>query len=472
MVVDAAQHKIAREGVGTVHVVSLGCPKNLVDSELMIGRLQQAGLALVDDAQTADVLLVNTCAFVEASKTESVDAILELAEHKAAHPGARLVVAGCLAQRYASELSAEMPEVDLFVGTGEVADIAWRLGLTAPSAAGLSASLSASPPVGPGVPAKKPRYLADHLEPRYVAPNTFSTWLKIAEGCSQGCSFCIIPKLRGTQRSRTIDDVIAEAHSLVGRGVLELNLVAQDLTHYGVDIDEPHALARLIRRLGEVPGLAWVRLLYCYPDGFDDELIAAIAETDNCCKYIDMPIQHATDSMLERMNRHTSRAAIDRTLDNLRSRVDDLVLRTTFIVGHPGETERDFEALLDFIGEQRFDHVGCFDYSREDGTLSARMPAQVSTAVKRFRQSEIMTLQRGISAAHMEARIGQRLDVLIEGLSDETDLLLQGRFAGQAPDIDGVVYINDAPADVGRGQLRVVEVTEAGDYDLVGHVVE
>ncbi len=444
-----------------VHVVSLGCPKNLVDTELMIGRLQQGGFDLTGEANGADVLLVNTCAFIESSKEESVDAILDMADIKAANPGARLVVAGCLSQRHAPELSAEMPEVDLFIGTGEYDRLAEALEL--PPA-----------PSGPFTGLRKGRseYIADHFAPRYVAPNSFSTYLKIAEGCSQGCAFCIIPKLRGVQRSRTIDDVVAEARDLASRGVVEVNLVAQDLTHYGEDIGDGKALVKLVRRLGEVEGLRWVRLMYAYPHNFGDDLIDAMAETENCLKYIDMPIQHSSDQVLEAMNRRTSRAEIEALLTKLRARIDNLVLRTTLLVGHPGETDADFEDLYSFVQGQRFERMGCFMYSQEEGTFSARMDRQLPTAVKRLRHSRLMALQKSISAAHQQAMVGREVDVLVEGLSDETDLLLQGRTGGQAPDIDGVVYINDAPDDIGRGQLRRALITEtAGEYDLVGHII-
>lgn len=457
-----AQRMTEQSQPKSVHVVSLGCPKNLVDTELMIGRLQQGGFSLAAQASGADVLLVNTCAFIESSKEESVDAILDLAAVKQANPGSKLVVAGCLSQRHAPELKEEIPEVDLFIGTGEYQKLAEALELDARAGLGLAG----------GAKKGRPEYIADHLAPRYVAPASFSTYLKIAEGCSQGCSFCIIPKLRGTQRSRSVEDVVHEARSLVAKGVIELNLVAQDLTHYGEDFAEPKALARLVRSLGEVEGLQWVRLMYAYPHNFDDDLIDAIATTPNVCKYLDMPIQHSSDRVLEAMNRRTTGAEIDRLIEKLRLQIDGLVLRTTLLVGHPGETDEDFDALYEFVRRHRFERMGCFMYSREEGTLSARMERQLPTAVKRARHARLMALQREISAAHQRSMIGREVDVLVEGLSDETDLLLQGRTQGQAPDIDGVVYINDAPDDIGRGQMRRAVVTAAaGDYDLVAHVV-
>jgi ribosomal protein S12 methylthiotransferase len=446
----------------TVHVVSLGCPKNQVDTELMVGSLRAAGLELVAAADDADVLLVNTCAFIEASKVESVDAILELAAVKERRPQARLVVAGCLSQRHAPELRAELPEVDAFIGTGEVQRLREVLALPAGGGGHDLASGARKP---------RPAYLADHLEPRWVAPDTFSTYLKIAEGCSQGCSFCIIPKLRGTQRSRPVQDCVAEARRLVEAGCVELCLVAQDLTHYGEDIGQPDALAALVRALGAVDGLRWVRLLYAYPHNFTPALIAAIAETDNCCKYLDMPLQHCSDRVLQRMNRRTSRAEMESLLTRQRGAMPALVLRTTLLVGHPGEGEEDFAALCDFVERWQFDHMGAFAYSQEEGTASARMPDQQPSLVKRHRLRKLLALQRKIARARNAARVGQTLEVLVHGLSAETDLLLEGRHAGQAPEIDGVVYINDAPDDIGRGQLRRVEICEAHDYDLVGRVI-
>ncbi len=448
-----------------VHVVSLGCPKNRVDTELMVGRLAEAGFQPSADADGADVLLVNTCAFIEESKTESIEAILELADVKERNPAARLVVAGCLAQRHAQELRTEMPEVDFFVGTGEYHELAALLDMESDAAHLTPAAL--------GQRKGRPTYVADHLAPRYVPDGTFSNWLKIAEGCSQGCSFCIIPKLRGTQRSRRVGDLVAEARMLVEHGAVELNLVAQDLTHYGVDIDQPDGLATLIRGLGEVEELRWVRLMYAHPDNVSDNLLAAMAESPNCVPYIDIPLQHAADVVLERMKRPGGRRDIETLLARLRAAVPGLAIRTTLLVGHPGEGEAEFETLCEFVSEQRFEHLGCFAWSAEQGTLSARMGDAVPTLVRRHRQNRIMTIQREIAAANMAARVGQRFDVLIEGLSEETDLLLQGRAPWQAPEIDGLVYINDAPDDIGRGQIRRVQVSAvAGEYDLVGHVVD
>ena len=426
----------------------------------MVGQLQRDGWALTGDPAAADLYIVNTCAFIEDSKTESVDAILALADFKAARPGSKLVVAGCLAQRHAHDLAIELPEVDAFVGTGEFDQLSRRLGLD-----GAAATL------GHGHRKGRPEYIADHLEPRYVAPNSFSAYLKIAEGCDQACSFCIIPKLRGTQRSRLVADCVAEARNLVERGVVEVNLVAQDLTHYGIDIGQPEALADLVQQLGRVEGLRWVRLMYAYPHNFSDRLIDEIAQTDNCCKYIDMPLQHASDSVLRAMKRLTTRGEIETLLAKLRNRISGLTLRTTMLVGHPGETDADLAQLLDFVKTWRFDHLGCFAYSREDGTLSGRLGAQVPTAQKKSRRDKVTRLQEKISTEILADSVGRDLTVLVEGLSEETELLLQGRTQGQAPEIDGVVYINDAPNDIGRGQFRTVRITESGAHDLVGEVI-
>ncbi len=451
----------------TVHLVSLGCPKNRVDSEIILGQMHAAGYALVASPEDADLLIVNTCAFIDDSKKESVDAILELADVKAARPGAKLVVAGCLAQRHSAELAKEMPEVDAFLGTGEYDRLNERLGLLDPNGA-LTTNLGAALYSGKK---GRPEYIADHLEPRWIAPDSYTTYLKIAEGCNQACSFCIIPKLRGAQRSRSIEDCVAEARSLVARGVVEINLVAQDLTHYGEDIGDPDALAKMVRALGKVEGLRWVRLMYAYPHNFTDSLIDAIAETENCCKYVDMPLQHASDPVLKAMKRLSTRAEIETLLGKMRARIDGLVLRTTLLVGHPGETADDFRQLMEFVEAQRFHRVGCFAYSREDGTLSGRMKNQMQSAIKKSRLSQVLKLQGQISTELLAAYVGRDIEVLVEGLSDETDLLLQGRTQGQAPEIDGVVYINDAPSDIGRAQFRTVRITESGEHDLVGHVI-
>ena len=448
-----------------VFFVSLGCPKNRVDSEIMLGELAQREYEVVQSAEEADLLVVNTCSFVEEAREESVDAILDLARAKAdpGGPDKKLVVAGCLSQRYADELKVELPEVDLFLGTGDH----WRIGelLDGPAAVAAPGIVAPTPRAVVG----RPGYNYDSYSPRLRTTPSWSAYVKIAEGCSQVCSFCIIPRLRGGQQSRVASDVVREVQQLAEQGVKEINLIAQDLTHYGSDLKDGTELAPLLRQLARIDGIHWVRLLYCYPHAFTDELIDVIATEDRVAKYVDMPLQHIADPMLTRMRRRFSEAGTRELCQKLRQRIPELVFRTTFIVGHPGETDDEFRALYDFVGEQRFERVGVFKYSREDGTRSARMPGQVMTLVKEDRYHRLMTLQQGISAAHCEALIGREIEVLVEGLSEETDLLLQGRTYGQAPEIDGVTYLNEGWAE--PGAIVRAEVVDAGDYDLVARIL-
>jgi ribosomal protein S12 methylthiotransferase len=448
-----------------VYFVSLGCPKNQVDTEVMLGQVRGAGHVLVDDPEGADVIVVNTCAFIDQAKEESVDTILEMAELK---KGAckSLVVTGCLAQRHAAELSAEIPEIDHILGSADFQGIAQALESTpAAKPRGRGKGKRALPVVKVS---ETPSYIYDHDAPRLRVGHRHSAYVKIAEGCDRPCSFCIIPKLRGPQRSRTIDDIVAEARALVADGARELNLIAQDLTRYGWDLgDGPETrptLAQLLRALGQVDGADWIRLHYTFPSAFTDELIDAIAEEPRVVKYVDVPLQHIDDGMLKTMRRgHSAKVTYD-LIERLRSRIDGVVIRTTFIAGHPGETEDGFKALCDFVGEARLDHVGVFPYSIESGTVSALLPHRVPPEVAQARAAHVMELQRAISRARNEARVGQVVDVLIDGLSDETDLLLQGRWWGQAPGIDGVTYVADGTAQ--PGDLVKARVTQASDYDL------
>lgn len=453
------------ESGGKVFFVSLGCPKNRVDSEIMLGELAQRRYEVIDNAEEADLLVVNTCSFVEEAREESVDTILDLARAKT-ESGAKkkLVVAGCLAQRYESELKVEIPEVDLFLGTGDH----WRIGQMLDSAA---------PAPAPGGPAEAPRsvvgrpgYNYDAYSPRLLTTPVWSTYVKIAEGCSQVCAFCIIPKLRGGQKSRPIDDIVTEARALAAGGALELNLIAQDLTHYGDDRKDAASLEALLRELVKIDGIRWIRLLYCYPHNFTDGLVELIATEPKIAKYVDMPLQHIAQPMLERMRRRFSEDDTRRLIAKLRRDVPEMTFRTTFIVGHPGETDAEFQALLDFVAESRFERVGVFKYSREDGTRSARMDGQVMGIVKDDRYHRLMALQQGISSEIHQAMVGRVMDVLVEGVSSETDLLLQGRTQGQAPDIDGVTYINEGYAPAGT--MVRAEIVEAGDYDLVARILE
>lgn len=444
-----------------VFFVSLGCPKNQVDSELMLGELTARNMEVVDNAESADVLVVNTCSFVEEAREESVDTILDLAHVKAnADKAQKLVVAGCLPQRYEQELKVELPEVDHFLGTGDIAKIGEML------APGKGKALAMAPRSIVG----RPGYNYDAYSPRVQTTPKWTSYVKIAEGCSQVCAFCIIPRLRGGQKSRRISDIVDEVRQLAERGVKEINLIAQDLTHFGDDTKAGESLAGLLRELVKVEGVHWYRLLYCYPHAFTDELIELIAHEPKIASYVDMPLQHIADPMLERMRRRFSEADTRALCYKLRERVPDLVFRTTFIVGHPGETQAEFERLYDFVKEMRFERMGAFKYSREDGTRSARMDDLVMGIVKDERHHRIMSLQQGIASEIHEAMVGRELEVLVEGPSDETELLLQARTYGQAPKIDGVTYINEGWAE--PGSIVRAEVVDSGDYDLVARILQ
>jgi len=436
----------------TLHLVSLGCPKNRVDSEVMLGSLLADGYRLEEDPARAEVIIINSCAFIGEAKQESIDAIFEHAQYKETGSCRTLVVTGCLTQRYAEVLQAEMPEVDHFVGTGAYQRIA---------------SIIRGERDRAVVP--DPDFVHDSTTPRLNSMPGFTAYLKVSEGCNNTCSFCIIPKLRGAMRSRPIDDIVREAQRLSESGVVELNLVAQDLTAYGYDLPGRPKLAELLRQLAQVDA-RWLRLHYAYPRDFSDELIDVMATQDNIVKYLDMPLQHASDRMLKSMRRGRDRAFIETLLGKLRERVPGLVMRSSFIVGFPGETEDDFDQLRRFIEEQRFHHVGVFEFSREEGTTSYDLPDQLPARIKSTRRKALMKLQRGISRDHQESMVGRTIEVLVEGTSPETELLLQGRHTGQAPEIDGAVYINDGEAS--PGDLVRVEVEQAGDYDLVGGIVE
>ena len=441
-----------------VHIVTLGCPKNRVDSEIMLGGLVEGGWQLTDSPEDADVLVVNTCAFIEASKQESIEAILEAARYKTEGRARKLVVTGCLSQRYADELAAEMPEVDHFLGTSAYAQIADLLN-------GLEAA--------PRQVIPDPDYIHTAATPRINSLPSYTAYLKISEGCDNDCAFCIIPKLRGGQRSRPIEDIVREAESLAAQGVREINLVAQDLTAYGHDLPGRPKLHQLITALGEVKGVRWVRLHYAYPRNFPEALIAAIRDTPNVVKYLDMPVQHASDRLLRAMRRGRNADFLRGLLKELREQIPGIVLRTSLIVGLPGETEEDFQELLAFIREQRFDHLGIFRYSQEEGTLAGEMDGQIDEEVKLERWKQAMELQAEIRAEQQQAYVGKEIEVLVEGPHEETEHLLVGRHAGQAPEIDGQVIINDVPeGGVSPGDIVKVLVEEAYEYDLVGAATE
>ncbi len=445
-----------------IYFVSLGCPKNQVDTEVMLGQVQAAGHSLVDAPEGADVIVVNTCAFIDAAKEESVDTILEMAQHKH-HAGQKLVVTGCLAQRYAGELARDIPEIDHILGSSDFLSIAKAL---EPAQETRARSRRKGLPVVQV--AETPAYIYDHDTPRVRIGAPHTAYVKIAEGCDRPCAFCIIPKLRGPQRSRGIDDIVAEVRALGAEGVVEVNLIAQDLTRYGWDRGtSPEAratLAQLLRQLGKVDGVSWIRLHYTFPSAFDDELIDVIASEPKVVKYIDVPLQHISDAMLKRMRRgHTGRVTRE-LVGKLRSRIDNLVLRTTFIVGHPGETAAEFDELCAFVAESRFERAGAFTFSVEPGTVSAILPHRVDPAVAAERQQTLMEIQRQISRAHHEAMVGREIDVLVEGVSSESEYLLEGRWYGQAPGIDGVTYLSDRQVE--PGSLVRARVTQASDYDV------
>ena len=442
-----------------VYMHTLGCPKNRVDSEVMLGTLAEAGFRLEPDPARADVVVVNTCGFIEGAKQESIQAILELAETKREGRCTKLVVAGCLVQRYADELARDLPEVDHFIGTGAYPDIAR-----------IVSDAQAKRLVVPD-----PDFVHSASTPRVNSMPSHTAYLKIAEGCDNSCAFCVIPALRGPQRSRPVDDVVAEAAALADQGTVELSLVAQDLTAYGQDLPGKVRLHHLLPELCRVDGIRWIRLHYAYPRDFPDALVDVVAREPRIVKYLDMPLQHSSDRLLRSMKRGRDARFLRGLLAKLRERVPGIALRTALIVGLPGETEEDFQDLLGFVEEQRFERLGVFSYSREEGTAAAEMAAQVPERVKRARHAKVMSLQRRISRAHQKAMVGRRLEVLVEGRAEGTEHLLAGRHAQQAPEIDGLVYVNDfaVPGEpvAYPGELVTVEITEAGDYDLVGRVV-
>jgi len=437
----------------SLYMMTLGCPKNRVDSEVMLGTLKQRGYSLVQDPSEAQVIVVNTCAFIGPAKQESVDSILEMAEYKKTGACGTLVVTGCLSQRYGGELAQEMPEVDHFLGTSAYAQIGDLLAAEA----------------SPRQVIPDPDYIHDAQTPRENSMPSYTAYLKISEGCDNACAFCIIPTLRGGQRSRPIADIVAEAERLASQGVQELNLVAQDLTAYGHDLPGKPKLHDLLRELVKVD-VRWIRLHYAYPRIFTDELIELMATEKKIAKYLDMPLQHASDKLLRSMKRGRDSVFLKELLAKLRARVPGLVMRTSMIVGLPGETEEDFELLKEFVKEQRFERLGVFQYSDEEGTAAYDYADKVPEKLIERRWREVMAIQKRINREQNKKLVGQRIEVLVEGPSEESEHLLVGRHEGQAPEIDGLVYINDGLAY--PGEFVTVEVTEAHDYDLVARVVE
>jgi ribosomal protein S12 methylthiotransferase len=458
-----------------IGMISLGCPKNLVDSEVMLGLAQHEGHRLTRDAADADVLVVNTCAFIDKAKQESIDTILEMAEHKKNGACKRLIVTGCMAERYRDELRAQIPEIDAVLGTSEVPMIVEAIGALDGGSTRQDPPYTVIPllrangqPVGTAEPRSLPTYLYDANTPRLLATPRHYAYIKIAEGCDYKCAFCIIPTLRGHYRSRPLESIVAEAGRLAASGVRELLLISQDTSFYGNDRGERGSLARLLRALDRVDGLEWIRMLYLYPTTIGDDVLEAIAESPKVCRYIDLPLQHASDAVLKRMKRPGTRASYERLLARIRTRLPGVVLRTTFIVGFPGETDSDFAELKSFVDAVGFDHVGAFTYSHEEGTTAHGFADDVPAAVKRRRQAELMRLQKRIVTRAQRKRVGQRVRVLVDGPSADHDLVLRGRLEGQAPDIDPVVYLTDCdPSSLTAGQFVDAEIVASRGYDLV-----
>lgn len=443
-----------------VHFVSLGCPKNLVDTEIMAGSLMRDGYQVVDDAAEADTVIINTCGFIEASKQESIDKILEMADLKKEGKVQKVVAAGCLTQRYKEDLVEGLPEADLFVGSGQFQNIAQIL---RDSKAGSKEKRFWN----------LPTYLQEETTPRINSQPRHRAYLKISEGCKKRCAFCAIPLIRGNLQSRSLTGILSEAKLLVAGGVKELIVVSHDFTDFGWDLRKQNASARetpdeLLRVLSDESGADWIRVLYLYPDGVSKQTLDLMSSRENLVKYFDMPLQHINNDVLKAMNRRMTRQKIEATLTDIRMRLPEATIRTQFIVGYPGETEQNFEELLKFVEEMKFDRVGCFMYSQEENTKAGTLPGQVDQKTKQRRHDTLMELQQSISREKHKAFIGKTLKVLVEGVSEETELLLQGRHSQQAPDIDGITYINEGQARV--GDIVDVTITEAMDYDLVGGI--
>ena len=439
------------------HLVSLGCAKNLVDSEVILGSMAAGGWQLTDDPDHAELLIVNTCGFIQPAVEEAIAEIFELVRLKEQSPDKKIVVVGCLVQRYQEQLAEDLPEVDLFVGTEGAADIA---GYIDQVVQGKMAKRVVLPQ----------RTLMTSSTARIISTPFFRAWLKITEGCDNRCSYCMIPSIRGPLRSRTIDDLTREAQRLQDLGVQELTLIAQDSTAYGNDLSKNQNLVSLLQKLLQQTSIPWLRLLYLYPAGIDDELLQLMADNPRIVPYLDMPLQHISDSVLHSMNRRYGSEQIYATVNKIRTMLPDIALRTTFLVGFPGETEDDFLQLEKFLRKTRIDHVGIFAYANEEGCPSENFVDQVAEEVKQQRRDYLLALQAELSADIQKKYLGRIEPVLLEGLSRETDLLLEGRTRYQAPDVDGCVYINDGVAR--PGDIVQVRITETQVYDLVGEIIE
>jgi ribosomal protein S12 methylthiotransferase len=471
-----------------VGFVSLGCPKNLVDSEVMMGLVVRAGAELTRHAEDADVIVVNTCSFIDTAQQESVDTILEMAGHKAAGRAKKLVVAGCLVERFGDQIRKDIPEVDVVVGTGELENILAATGIAPrpaqpdspfvilngrPEGAARAAQGRFSREMWDGALADLPNYLYNEATPRVLATPGHMAYIKIAEGCDHPCTFCIIPQLRGRFRSRRFESVIAEAERLAQSGVREITLIGQDTTCYGEDFGLKDGLALLLAKLASIEDLRWIRFLYAYPNKISGKLLETIAQHDKVCSYMDVPLQHASRSVLRRMKRGGGRDVFLRSIEKMRRMIPDLTLRSSFIVGFPGETEGEFEELCDFVGQAQLDWVGTFSYSDQDGAPAFALGKKLSPGEIERRRKHLMSIQRRISKKKKHALVGRQFDLLLEGKSEETELLLEGRTSMHAPEIDGKVLVNDFPdgLEPRPGEFYRCQITEAHDYDLVARIV-
>jgi len=489
-----------------VGFVSLGCPKNLVDSEVMMGMLASGGADITPRAEDADIIVVNTCSFIDTAKQESVDAILEMAQHKINGRAQKLIVAGCLVERYRDEIQKNIPEVDAVVGTGELDGILKAAGIQPIATSGQSSpftilnstsasqalkSGSATAPASraegehreqagrfsrdewDGAAASLPTYLYDDSTPRLLATPKHAAYIKIAEGCDHPCTFCIIPQLRGKFRSRRFESVITEAERLSKQGVREITLIGQDTTCYGEDLGLKDGLALLLERLAQIEELHWVRFLYAYPNKITGKLLETIARYPKICSYVDVPLQHSSGNVLKRMKRGASGDMFLKSVERMRRTIPELTLRTSFIVGFPGETEQDFEELCDFVRAAQFDWLGVFSYSDEEGAKALHLEGKVPQVVIERRRKKLMTIQKQISRRRRKSMIGRQLEIMLEGPSEETDLLWEGRTEMHAPEIDGKVFINDFGdhEEVKPGEFYLCQVTEAHDYDLVVRLI-
>ena len=470
-----------------VGFVSLGCPKNLVDSEVMMGMLTKAGAELTSRTEDADVIVVNTCSFIASAQQESVNTILEMARHKTNGHVRKLVVAGCLVERFRDEIRKNIPEVDAVVGTGELESIIAAAGIDASPRSVSPFNILRSRPEGEaraaqgrfsretwdGAIADLPNYLYDESTPRVLATPASTAYIKIAEGCDHPCSFCIIPQLRGKFRSRRFESVVAEAEHLARSGVREITLIGQDTTCYGEDFGLKDGLALLLEKLAGIQELRWIRFLYAYPNKISDRLLETIANHEKICSYIDVPLQHASAAVLKRMKRGGGADIFFRSIEKMRRTIPEVTLRTSFIVGFPGETEKEFEELCEFVRQAEFDWMGTFGYSDQEGASAYGLKEKLSAREIEPRRKHLMQIQRKVSKKKKKALVGREFDFLLQGTSEETDLLLEGRTAMHAPEIDGNVLINDVPEGLEPqlGEFYRCQITEAHDYDLVAKIV-